>query len=87
MVTVGRACLALFHRTLQAHLLHQPLDALVIDRPPLPFQQGGQAAIAIGRVLARQRQQRLLQFSAVALLNCVVKRAARQPDDGTDLRH
>ncbi len=77
MVTIGSAHFALFHRALQAHLLHQPLDPLVIHPPALPTQQHCQTAIAVGRIHCRQRRQCFPQRVLVLLWLSMVKRAAR----------
>ena len=58
MLTVGGARFSPFDRTLQPRLGRDALNPLAIDRPSGPFQQGGQAAIAISRVLSDQIEQR-----------------------------
>jgi len=77
MVAIGRARFALFHWALQAHLLHQSLDALVVHCPSLPPQQRGQTTIAIGRIVGCQCCQRLPQRSLILPWLRVVERAAR----------
>lgn len=60
MRAVGRARLAPLDRALQPPVHHHALDALMIDRPTHPFQQGDQAPIAIRRLLTCQVEQRYL---------------------------
>ncbi len=67
---------------LQAQLLHQPLDGLVVDRLACLAQHSGDTAIAIASLVViidrlDARLQRRIQIAGSQDLELVVERAAR----------